>query len=155
MYERKLTMSEKMIVSVADFGAIAGSEEFQEKAIQNAIDHVFLAGGGEVQVPAGVYRVRGLRVRSNIVFHLLENAVLEGSRDPDDYFILKDDMPPVKESEMVREANRILKNNIIGGYFSDTEKTEEKKKGLSKVSCFLLGALLSFILCTLLFLIII
>ena len=83
--------------------------------------------------------------------------VIKNSRDcmfEAAYFILKDDMPPVKESEMVREANRILKNNIIGGYFSDTEKKEEKKKGLSKISCFLLGALLSFILCTLLFLII-
>ena len=94
-------MSEKIIVSVADFGAIAGSEEFQEKAIQNAIDHVFLAGGGEVQIPAGVYRVRGLRVRSNIIFHLLENAVLEGSRDPDDYFILKDDkIEPVDPDQL-------------------------------------------------------
>jgi len=94
-------MSEKIVVSAADFGAVPGGDAFQDEAIQKAIDHVFLAGGGEVQIPGGVYHVRGLRVRSNVTFHLLENAVLEGSRDPDDYSILKDDkIEPVDPDQL-------------------------------------------------------
>lgn len=84
-------MDNKITVSVKDFGAVAGSDELQSPAIQKALDHVFLEGGGEVQIPGGVYKVGGLRVRSNTTLHLLENAVLEGSRDPEDYSILKND----------------------------------------------------------------
>lgn len=65
------------------------------------------------------------------------------------YFIIKDDFTNIKESEMVREANKILNNNIIGSYFSEGEKTKPQKSG---VTYFLLGAFLSFVLCTLFFL---
>ncbi len=89
----------KLVVSVLDFGAVAGTEDFQEEAIQKAIDHVFLAGGGEVQIPGGVYHVRAMRIRSNVTLHLLENAVLIGSRDINDYFYLKKDtVEPVDPS---------------------------------------------------------
>ncbi len=88
-------------VSVTDFGAIAGVTEFQSESIQKAIDHVFLAGGGEVLVPSGVYRVKGIRLRSGVTLHLLENAVLEGSQDPDDYNILQNDaLEPVDADQL-------------------------------------------------------
>lgn len=82
---------EKYVVSVLDFGVVGNTESFQDEGIQKAIDEVFLAGGGEVQIPGGRYRVRGMRLRSNVTLHLLENAVLEGSRDINDYFYLKKD----------------------------------------------------------------
>ena len=84
-------MENKIIVSVKDFGAVPNTAELQSAAIQKALDYVFLNGGGEVQIPEGVYRVGGLRIRSNTTLHLLENAVLEGSRDINDYFILEND----------------------------------------------------------------
>lgn len=84
-----------------NFGAKVNCEDFVDEAIQNAIDYCFRQGGGEVQIPAGRYRIRGIRVRSNVTLHLLENAVLEGSRNPQDYFILKNDtVEPVPESEL-------------------------------------------------------
>lgn len=94
-------MNDKTVVSVSDFGAASGSELFQSDAIQRAIDHVFLSGGGTVEIPGGVYKVKGIRLRSNVTLHLLENAVLEGSRDPDDYSILKDDkLEPVDPDQL-------------------------------------------------------
>ena len=53
---------------------------------QNGIDKCFEAGGGEVIIPAGKYITGDLRLRSNITLHLLENACLLGSENPEDYF---------------------------------------------------------------------
>ena len=103
-------MDKLLTVSAADFGAYPNTDEFMDAPIQKAIDSVFRAGGGEVVVPTGIYRVKGLRIRSNVTLHLMEYAVLLGSRDPDDYFILQHDkVEPVgddelDESDWVREA---------------------------------------------------
>ncbi len=74
----------KRIYCITDFGAVCNGE-LQTEHIQAAIDACFVAGGGEVTVPAGVWRTGGLRIRSHVTLHLLENAVLEGSRNPEDY----------------------------------------------------------------------
>ena len=67
------------------------------------------------------------------------------------YFIIKDDFSNIKESEMIREANKILKNNIVGSYFFENDKKEAKRQK-NGLTYFLLGAFLSFVLCTLFFL---
>ncbi len=77
--------------------ALAGDKN-DTRRIQDAVDRAFLAGGGEVRIPAGVWRVGSLRLRSRVTLHLLENAVLEGSRDPEDYICLeKDELEPVSK----------------------------------------------------------
>lgn len=84
-----------MIVSITQYGAKADRSLCTE-AIQGAIDACFLAGGGEVTVPAGRFRTGGLRLRSGVTLHLLENAILEGSRDPEDYMgFWKDSIEPI------------------------------------------------------------
>ena len=60
-------------------------------AIQRALDDVFLAGGGTVVIEPGIHCVRGLRVRSNTTLHLRSGAVLEASRDPEDFDVLAND----------------------------------------------------------------
>lgn len=91
----------KTIVNIMDFGALSNGE-LQTRAIQDAIDHVFLAGGGEVQVPKGVYMTGGIRLRSNITLHLLEGAVLKGSQDPEDYYACytEDKIEPILPSRI-------------------------------------------------------
>ena len=74
---------------ITDFGARSG-DELQTAAIQAAIDAASAAGGGEVTVPEGVFRTGGLELKSGVTLHLLEGAILEGSRDPEDY------MPPLE-----------------------------------------------------------
>lgn len=86
--------------SILDYGAIPGAQGLQTEAIQKAIDACFLAGGGEVTIPAGDYRTGGLRLRSNMTLHLLADAHLFGSRDPEDYMaFLSDQLEPVEPIE--------------------------------------------------------
>lgn len=93
-------MAEKLVVSVTDFGAVPNSNAVQTTAFQKALDHCFLVGGGEIEVPTGVYIVGDIRLRSNTTLHLLENAVLKGSKNPKDYRnILYDKLEPLPEEQ--------------------------------------------------------
>jgi polygalacturonase len=96
----------KRIFCVTDYGAAANDGTLQTAAIQAAIDACYRAGGGEVTIPAGRYRTGGLHLRSRVTLHLLENAVLEGSRDPEDYTGFYDDtvesIAPVEDTDYSR-----------------------------------------------------
>ena len=81
----------KKCYSVADFGVFPNTEAFVSDGIQKAIDFCFQNGGGEVVIPTGLYRIKGLRLRSNVTLHLCEFAMLLGSRDWKDYFVLDHD----------------------------------------------------------------
>lgn len=81
----------KKCYSVADFGVFPNTEAFVSDGIQKAIDFCFQNGGGEVVIPTGIYRIKGLRLRSNVTLHLCEFAMLLGSRDWKDYFVLNHD----------------------------------------------------------------
>lgn len=94
-------MRKERVFSVVDYGAVPNSGDYQDIYIQKALDECFLAGGGEVTIPAGTYKVRGLRLRSYTTLHLLKDCILEGSRDPEDYYILENDtVEPVAPSEI-------------------------------------------------------
>lgn len=87
--------------SILNFGAVPNGDGLQTEAFQKAIDAAFLAGGGEVTVPAGKYIVGSLRLRSNVIFHLLENAEIYGSRNPLDYFGYKNDtLEPIDKNDI-------------------------------------------------------
>ena len=83
------------IFNIRDYGA-EFSDQLQTKAIQNAIDDCFLAGGGRVVIPCGIYLTGGLRIRSNVELYLEAGAILKGSRNPDDYLQFQfDTLEPV------------------------------------------------------------
>ncbi len=71
-------------VCITDFGAKSNGT-LCTAAIQAAIDDCFLAGGGEVTVPAGTFTTATVRLRSGVTLHLLRDACLLGSRNPEDY----------------------------------------------------------------------
>lgn len=111
----------KRTVSILDFGAVADGS-LQTKAIQSAIDSVFLQGGGEVTVPAGVFHTGGLRLRSRVTLHLLKDAVLMGSTDPEEYFAyLNDEVEPIR-SDQITDAPYVHLSTIHG----ETEFVENK-----------------------------
>lgn len=88
---------EQRVFSVADYGAVT-CDSLMTEAFQTAIDACFLAGGGEVTVPAGVYRIGDIRLRSGVTLHLLTGAILEGSEDPEDYgHFMRDTLEPVPQ----------------------------------------------------------
>ena len=78
------------IFNIRDYGA-EFSDQLQTKAIQNAIDDCFLAGGGRVVIPCGVYLTGGLRIRSNVELYLEAGAILKGVRNPKEYFGYRED----------------------------------------------------------------
>ena len=81
----------KSTVSIKQFGAVPNCNNLQTEKIQAAIDYCFSLGGGTVEIPEGVFMTGGIRLRSNITLHLLKNAVLKGSKNPEDYFSYVDD----------------------------------------------------------------
>lgn len=85
--------------NIADFGATV-CDSLQTDAIQATIDACFLAGGGRVVIPAGIYLTGGLRLRSNVALYLQSGAILKGSTDPADYMgFLSDRLEPLKPYE--------------------------------------------------------
>lgn len=77
---------------VTDFGAVPNTSDVQTDFIQKALDACFLAGGGEVIIPANMSFVIGdVRIRSNTTLHLMENSSLIGSKDPKDYLHIHTD----------------------------------------------------------------
>ena len=83
------------VFNVHDYGA-RFADSLQTKAIQTAIDDCFLAGGGRVVIPCGIYITGGLRLRSNVQLYLESGAILKGSRNINDYWdFLNDTIEPV------------------------------------------------------------
>ena len=70
---------------VVSAGADPTGQALCTARIQGVIDQVAAAGGGEVVVPKGVYRVTALRLKSGVTLRLDEGAVLRPSRDSADY----------------------------------------------------------------------
>ncbi len=68
--------------------------------IQGAIDDCFLSGGGKVELQAGTYVTGAIRLRSNVTLYLKSGAVLQGTRNPADYYVLQNDkVEPMPEEE--------------------------------------------------------
>lgn len=101
-----------MKYDILSYGAKADGRLCTE-SIQAAIDEAFLAGGGEVTVPEGRFLTGGLRLRSNVTLHLLENAVLLGSTDPEDYCAyLNDPVEPISKEEREAYAPNVAEINF-------------------------------------------
>ena len=84
---------------IGDYGAKV-CDSLQTDAIQAAIDACFLAGGGRVVVPCGVFLTGGLRIRSHVELYLQSGAILKGSRDWREYFgFTEDTLEPVDMTE--------------------------------------------------------
>jgi polygalacturonase len=73
------------MISIQDHGAQAGRAEAQTSAIQAALDACAAAGGGTVNVPAGLYITGTLTLPSHVTLHLENGATLKGSADRKDY----------------------------------------------------------------------
>jgi len=73
------------IFNVKDFGAVGDSSTLEQRAIQKTIDACFEAGGGKVYFPPGKYTTGTIVLKSNVDLHLEAGAVLQASRDTNDF----------------------------------------------------------------------
>lgn len=73
-------------------------EGLMSEEIQKVIDECYRNGGGRIVLEKGLYLMGGIRLRSHCTLYLKSGAVLKGTRDPEDYKILrKDTVEPVEE----------------------------------------------------------
>ncbi|MET8521607.1 glycoside hydrolase family 28 protein [Nocardioides sp. NPDC004968] len=78
------TFSERE-VSVVDFGADPSGQTKSTDAFKEAIAAVNEAGGGRVEVPAGVFLTGAIHLKSNVNLHLADDATIRFSRDKADF----------------------------------------------------------------------
>lgn len=71
--------------SILDFGAVADGKTLNTSFIQSAIDAAAYIGGGRVIIPEGKFLSGSIILKNNVELHILENAVLLGSTNVEDY----------------------------------------------------------------------
>lgn len=74
--------------NIVRYGAKADGYTVNTKAIQQAIDVCNEAGGGTVLIPAGLWVTGPIVLKNNVNLHLAKNALLQYSRNHDDYPIV-------------------------------------------------------------------
>lgn len=78
--------------NVKNFGAKGDGRTLDTRFIQQAIDKAASARGGRVDVPAGIYKIGTLILKTGVELHLQQGAVLLGSPDYRDYTAVKQQM---------------------------------------------------------------
>lgn len=107
------------IYDITAFGAKGDRTTLNTSAVQAAIDACHADGGGTVRVPAGVFRIGTVELRSNITLHLTSSAVLLGSATGADYHAV--DAIPLTGDSTLNDGNWALlfavgqKNIVIEG----------------------------------------
>ncbi len=103
-----------MVYDIRDYGARTDGV-LCTKQIQSAIDRCFSEGGGEVVIPRGRYLTGGIRLRSGVTLHLLEDAVLMGSLDPEDYCgYINDRIEPIPAEEREKPVDTVKAGVEVG-----------------------------------------
>jgi polygalacturonase len=64
------------VFNVRDYGAAGNGSTIDSPAIQSAIDAAYAAGGGTVHVPAGLYKIGSIQLKSRVKIYLDLGAVL-------------------------------------------------------------------------------
>lgn len=71
--------------SVLDYGAKPDGKTLNTLAIQRAIDDVFRAGGGIVNIPEGIFLTGRIELKSRVTLNLQSGSTLLGSTSINDY----------------------------------------------------------------------
>ena len=103
---------------ICDYGA-RFCDELQTEAIQKAIDDCFLAGGGRVVIPCGIFMTGDIRLRSNVELYLEAGAILKGSRNPEDYFHYRDDQVQPEFLQVVETPLKVTPSSISTSRWSN------------------------------------
>src|SRR5271157_203167 len=73
------------VYNVTDFGAKGDGKTLDTKAVQAAIDACNQDRGGTVLVPAGVFVIGTVEMKSNVTLHIAAGGKLLGSADGKEY----------------------------------------------------------------------
>lgn len=103
-----------MNCTVTDFGAIADKSIDNAAAFQAAIDACNSAGGGVVNVPAGVYGLKKVTFKDNVELHLEAGVVLHSLLQPIPQENLKCDCPSCNTREYLLGGTSVHNVAITG-----------------------------------------
>ena len=74
-----------VVYNILNYGAQPKLNFNNKKAIQKAIDECSNNGGGTVLVPNGYYFTGPINIKSNVNFHLADNAFIQFSKSKEEY----------------------------------------------------------------------
>lgn len=77
--------------NVMDYGAHSDTTVLSTSALQQAINACSEAGGGRVVIPAGMYKIGTIQLKSHVHLYLEQGATLFGSTRIEDYIPMKSD----------------------------------------------------------------
>jgi len=83
-----LASAQKPYFNVLDYGAVNDGKTLNTKAIQKAVDECAGKGGGIVYFPQGRFVSGTIVLKSYVTLHLETGAVLEGSKNLNDYPVM-------------------------------------------------------------------
>jgi polygalacturonase len=74
------------VYNVRDFGAKGNGKTLDTAAFQSAIDACTRDKGGTVLVPAGVFVIGTMEIKSNVTLHIAAQGIILGTADGKQYF---------------------------------------------------------------------
>jgi len=104
-------------LNIVNFGAVNDGITLNTKSINSAITTCNLSGGGVVVIPAGLWLTGPIELKSNVNLHLQKNALLQFTKDFDQYKLVKGDwegLPQMRNQSPI-SAER-AENIAITGY---------------------------------------
>ena len=94
------------VYNIRDFGAKGDGGTLDTAAVQAAIDRCNRDGGGTVLVPAGVFHIGTVELKSNVTLHLTATGTLLGSADGKQYHAV--DAIPLRGDSTLGDGNWAL-----------------------------------------------
>ena len=110
--------SEAADYNIMNYGAKSDTAKLSTAALQQAIDDCSKAGGGRVVVPAGIYKIGTVILKSDVHLYLEQGATLYGSTDLKDYLPMKSDYVSLRTHTTTIQllyADKV-KNVVISGH---------------------------------------
>ena len=79
------TLAGARVYNIRDFGAVGDGKTLNTRAVQAAVDACFRDHGGTVLVPAGVFVIGMIELKSDVTLHISADATLLGTGDGTQY----------------------------------------------------------------------
>lgn len=85
IYQMVIGATSAQVFNIKDYGTVRDTNQICTEIIQKAVDACWQAGGGQVLIPAGLYKSGTIVLKDNVELHLSSGAQLVASANPKDF----------------------------------------------------------------------